>query len=993
MKKNMAQGFDGSFDRTCKSIPKRTNRAYRRMILPLLLAVVRLTSPAAPVECVPVPAGIVAWWPGDGDAKDLRGGHHGTIVGGVTFTNGEVGQAFNLNGNGGYVLVPAASDFNGGLASGFTVEGWIKPVGLNDQPIVEWNNCKALGVHLWIVQGKLSVNIVDSKGVGHVLLSPGGQLAARTFQHVAFTYEKRTGLVFLYINGAPAAQQNFGALIPQTSYDLYLGRRPSGPGNSFSGMLDDFSIYNRALSAAEIRAIHDSGSAGKCQKTALGQFFASAFGKQDKPAETTEPAKTNAATPAKSNAPPVTPNVGKGSAPVFFQNGTGLMSPSQKINFTEVRLDRNASVTTEYQPYGITFTPNVIYSPNFNRNFSTPNVDPAATIGNFIPRARGSGPLPWFSMHFTAPVTSAAFSVQSQPGNIEVAVLLNGTEVPGGHHTFAGGMGPAFANNFLGLESGVFDEIKIVNVQTPNRVLVIGQVQFTASSAQASTAVTNIALLSGNPDILIADFEGAGYGAWVAMGSAFGSGPAHGSLPNQDNVTGFLGHGFANSYNPEGKATTGTLTSPTFKIERKFINFLIGAGLGDKKCMNLLVNSNVVRSATGLPDSQQMVSKSWDVSEWLGQTAQIQIVHSPTEGWGHVTVDQIVQSDKTQPVAETSGGGKPAAPPSAAKLRLDEFTHALDVQLADKLGASKLFKVLEDRDMKEALRTAAGSAADTTATRRNLAIVSVNYVPTLANRFGLPPTTLAYDLKNIATLEQFKNAGIGFLLITTVEDLDENHIEGETITRDFEYANGMKTGSWVEDLQASVSSDGVVSHRTSASQSSSAWRRESVHVNPMTLKEQSLRVTLRSRLYDATTGELLGSRNKTYARGRTYRASARGNNELSMGDMYQTAAADLADWQRLIVEDDAFPIKIVKIEDDSVMINRGSESGVRQNSFYDVWIKVGFIKDPDTGEILGIEEKKVGKVLIRELQTKFAKASIFKDNGIKLGAMLRWVSE
>ena len=78
-------------------------------------------------------------------------------------------------------------------------------------------------------------------------------------------------------------------------------------------------------------------------------------------------------------------------------------------------------------------------------------------------------------------------------------------------------------------------------------------------------------------DILIADFEGEDYGAWKVEGEAFGPGPAKGTLPGQMDVTGFQGKGLANSFY-KGDKSTGTLTSPPFKIERKFINFLIGGG-------------------------------------------------------------------------------------------------------------------------------------------------------------------------------------------------------------------------------------------------------------------------------------------------------------------------------------------------------------------------------------------------------------------------------
>ena len=94
---------------------------------------------------------------------------------------------------------------------------------------------------------------------------------------------------------------------------------------------------------------------------------------------------------------------------------------------------------------------------------------------------------------------------------------------------------------------------------------------------------------AAEPDIVLADFEGKDYGAWKTTGEAFGPGPAQGKLPHQMPVTGYLGHGLVNSFHG-GDKSTGTLTSPVFKIERKFITFLIGGGgFTGKTCMNLLV--------------------------------------------------------------------------------------------------------------------------------------------------------------------------------------------------------------------------------------------------------------------------------------------------------------------------------------------------------------------------------------------------------------------
>ncbi len=157
-------------------------------------------------------------------------------------------------------------------------------------------------------------------------------------------------------------------------------------------------------------------------------------------------------------------------------------------------------------------------------------------------------------------------------------------------------------------------------------------------------------------DILVADFEGADYGLWKVEGTAFGSAPAGGALPNQMPVTGFRGKGLVNSFHG-GDDSTGRLTSPPIQIERKYVAFLIGGGgWPGETCINLLVDGKVVRSATGSNTSpggsEKLEASGWDVSEFAGKTAVVQIVDERKGGWGHINVDQIVQTDIQPPLAQ-----------------------------------------------------------------------------------------------------------------------------------------------------------------------------------------------------------------------------------------------------------------------------------------------------------------------------------------------------
>ena len=170
---------------------------------------------------------------------------------------------------------------------------------------------------------------------------------------------------------------------------------------------------------------------------------------------------------------------------------------------------------------------------------------------------------------------------------------------------------------------------------------------FNGTNFVVDSSVQNFLTLgTGIYGAVFADFESASYpSGWTTTGIAFGTGPANGPLPNQQAVSGYLGSRFVNSY-LNGDASTGTLTSPAFIITNSCINFLIGGGNNPGlTCINLLVNGNVVATATGNND-EILRWNGWNVSQWLGQSAQIQIVDNGTTSWGHVLVDQIIFSNE-----------------------------------------------------------------------------------------------------------------------------------------------------------------------------------------------------------------------------------------------------------------------------------------------------------------------------------------------------------
>ncbi len=230
-----------------------------------------------PLPCAPAAWGLVSWWQGEENtfAYDIAGFNDGELEGGIGFAAGMVGQAFNFTDTNMDVRIPASSSLDVGAGDGFTVEGWINSPDVSIyQPIVEWNDgAGSWGVHFYISQdagpGSLCANIVDTDGYWHQISTPVAPLTNNVFQHVALTYDKAWGVATIYCDGGVIAQQDLGCFTPLTTFPLYLGRRPPGcpDAYTFAGLMDEISLYNRALSPDEIAAIYNAGCAGKCMLT------------------------------------------------------------------------------------------------------------------------------------------------------------------------------------------------------------------------------------------------------------------------------------------------------------------------------------------------------------------------------------------------------------------------------------------------------------------------------------------------------------------------------------------------------------------------------------------------------------------------------------------------------------------------------------------------------------------------------------------------------
>ena len=212
-----------------------------------------------PPPCVTQPSGLISWWRGEGDALDEAGNNHGTPVGNATYGTGWVGQGFVLDGNTDLVTVGNPTNLR---RQDFTIEAWVQRASPTFVSYGGFGN----GVIFGYGQGGYGLYLnpngtpaLTKTGINEVM--PAVSITDTNRHHLAVT--KSGSTVVFYVDGAAyaAAAYNPGFVFTTAAA---IGGRADNLDNSFYGMIDEVSVYNRDLAPNEIQAIYTAAVSGKC---------------------------------------------------------------------------------------------------------------------------------------------------------------------------------------------------------------------------------------------------------------------------------------------------------------------------------------------------------------------------------------------------------------------------------------------------------------------------------------------------------------------------------------------------------------------------------------------------------------------------------------------------------------------------------------------------------------------------------------------------------
>ena len=211
--------------------------------------------------------GLVASYPFDDNANDATPYlNHGTIGGNPTFVahTGFSGKAIKFDGNQDSVVVKNAVQ----LISDYTTYSfWIRVDSTNlldaEAYVIDfghWNQRMKVSLpqHLKIVLTTNSKNAQFPNAISDMDSKDGNEMVKGIWWYVTMVHDGTNNII--YVNGIETNRVPALGKLNSTARPLVFGCNPIEGGQYFNGALDNLKIYNKALTAAEVKKLFTSGT-------------------------------------------------------------------------------------------------------------------------------------------------------------------------------------------------------------------------------------------------------------------------------------------------------------------------------------------------------------------------------------------------------------------------------------------------------------------------------------------------------------------------------------------------------------------------------------------------------------------------------------------------------------------------------------------------------------------------------------------------------------
>jgi hypothetical protein len=217
--------------------------------------------------------GLVGYWPFDDGSgttvKDMSGGgSNGSLAGDAGWGSGIMSGAMSLAGGTGYARVPSTPAIEL-ITNSFTVCVWVKfptnsSYAVGDMQSVarkvidEGNNAFPYTAYDLIVQdagsGTFRARVAATRASDSTRSSAlGNPHPYGPWYHLVGVYDGST--LRIYVNGVQESSAAFSGAVLQTGQPLCIGRYGT-VAEPVNGLMDDFRLYNRALTPTEIQSLY-----------------------------------------------------------------------------------------------------------------------------------------------------------------------------------------------------------------------------------------------------------------------------------------------------------------------------------------------------------------------------------------------------------------------------------------------------------------------------------------------------------------------------------------------------------------------------------------------------------------------------------------------------------------------------------------------------------------------------------------------------------------
>jgi hypothetical protein len=197
----------------------------------------------------------------DGNTADQSGnGNNGTAVGSPAYTagkNGNANHAIKLNGTSQYITIGTVGGFANFTGGSYSFSMWINSPTLMNTAL--FSSGRGINFNGYFANAGLTgINFYSSQPGTHKQTTVATALATNTWYFIVFVCNGTT--MSIYLNGV--VQSTTGSYAPpatSTANGFQLGRYESGT-YFWPGAIDDFRVYNRALSSGEVSTMFANGA-------------------------------------------------------------------------------------------------------------------------------------------------------------------------------------------------------------------------------------------------------------------------------------------------------------------------------------------------------------------------------------------------------------------------------------------------------------------------------------------------------------------------------------------------------------------------------------------------------------------------------------------------------------------------------------------------------------------------------------------------------------